>query len=153
MTGKTGANAFLAGGGIQGIGPGDGGNPAAWAGLGQAGQQHDFAKNFAEQGKGAESFSRAGQDVALQQIPGLQNFQSTGAGQHSDITVEQIKAATALQQAAMKAKSAGVMEEAQASPLGSMCRMRMVARSCQCWQEGFQAKIDAYRESRWHEES
>jgi hypothetical protein len=96
---------FLAGGGIQGVGPGDGGNPAAWAGLGTAGQQFDFAKNFAEQGKGAESFSRAGQDVPLQQIPGLQNFQSTGAGEHSDITVERIKAATALQQAAMKAKS------------------------------------------------
>jgi hypothetical protein len=103
LVGKPGGGAFLAGGGIQGVGPGDGGNAAAWAGLGQAGQQHDFAQNFDLEGKGTEAFSRAGQDVALQQIPGLQNFQTTGAGQHSDITVEQIKAQTALQQAAMKA--------------------------------------------------
>jgi hypothetical protein len=107
LVGKPGGGAFLAGGGIQGVGPGDGGNPAAWAGLGQAGQQFDFAKNFAEQGKGAESFSRAGQDVALQQIPGLERFKTTGAGEHSDISVERIKAATALQTAAMKAKNAG----------------------------------------------
>jgi hypothetical protein len=46
LVGKPGGGAFLAGGGIQGVGPGDGGNPAAWAGLGQAGQQHDFAQNF-----------------------------------------------------------------------------------------------------------
>jgi hypothetical protein len=107
LVGKPGGGAFLAGGGIQGVGPGDGSNPEAWAGLGQAGQQFDFAKNFAEQGKGAESFSRAGQDVALQQIPGLERFKTTGAGEHSDISVERIKAATALQTAAMKAKNAG----------------------------------------------
>jgi hypothetical protein len=107
LVGKTGGNQFLASGGIQGIGPGDGSNPAAWAGLGTAGDQADFAKNYDLLGKGTEAFSRSGQDVALQQIPGLQNYKTTGAGQHSDITVEQIKAATALQQAAMKAKSAG----------------------------------------------
>jgi hypothetical protein len=103
IIGKPGGGEFLAGGGIQGIGPGDGGNASAWAGLGQAGHQYDFAKNLAEEGKGVESFSRAGQDLALQQIPGLQNFQTTGAGQHSDITVEQMKSNTALQLAAAKA--------------------------------------------------
>jgi hypothetical protein len=107
LVGKPGGGAFLAGGGLQGVGPGDGGNAAAWAGLGQAGQQHDFAANLAETGKGVESLSRAGQDVAIQQIPGLQNFQTTGAGEHSDISVEKIKAATSLQLAAQKAKTAG----------------------------------------------
>jgi hypothetical protein len=107
LVGKPGGGAFLAGGGIQGVGPGDGGNPAAWAGLGTAGQQFDFAKNIAETGKGIESLSRAGQDLPIQQIPGLQNYQTTGAGKHSDITVEEIKANNALQIAAMKAKNAG----------------------------------------------
>lgn len=103
LVGKPGGGEFLAGGGIQGIGPGDGGNASAWAGLGTAGHQYDFAKNLAEEGKGVESFSRAGQDMPLQQIPGLQNFQTTGAGEHSDITVEKLKAANALQLAAAKA--------------------------------------------------
>jgi hypothetical protein len=103
LVGKPGGGAFLAGGGIQGVGPGDGGNAAAWAGLGQAGQQHDFAQNLDLTGKGIEALSRAGQDLPIQQITGLQNFQTTGAGEHSDITVERIKAATALQQAAAHA--------------------------------------------------
>src|SRR4051794_1398647 len=39
LVGKPGGGQFLASGGIQGVGPGDGSNAAAWAGLGQAGQQ------------------------------------------------------------------------------------------------------------------
>jgi hypothetical protein len=57
LVGKPGGGAFLAGGGIQGVGPGDGSNAEAWAGLGQAGQQFDFAKNFAEKVK-EQSHSR-----------------------------------------------------------------------------------------------
>src|SRR3954471_10361199 len=56
LVGKPGGGAFLAGGGIQGVGPGDGGNADAWAGLGRAGQQFDFAKNLGEEGKAVESF-------------------------------------------------------------------------------------------------
>jgi hypothetical protein len=37
MTGKTGANALIAGGGIEGLGPSGGGDPNAWAAFGRAG--------------------------------------------------------------------------------------------------------------------
>lgn len=90
-----------------GLGIGDSISPDAAARSLQASRTHEFATNLAEQGKGVESFSRAGQDMALQQIPGLQDFKTTGTGEHSDISVERIKAATALQTAAMHAKAAG----------------------------------------------
>lgn len=103
MTGKTGGNALIAGGGIEGLGPSGGGNPDAWAAYGRAGEQHEFAQNLGETGKGIESLSRAGQDLPIQQIPGLQGYQTHGAGEHSDITVERLKANVALQLAAAKA--------------------------------------------------
>jgi hypothetical protein len=110
LVGKPGGGEFLASGGIQGIGPGDGGNASAWAGLGSAGHQYDFAKNLAETGKGIESLSRAGQDLPIQQISGLQQYQTTGAGEHSDITVERLKVAQQQAQAAARA-ARGAREE------------------------------------------
>lgn len=90
-----------------GLGLGDNISPDAAARSLQASRTHEYATNLAEQGKGVESFSRAGQDIPLQQIPGLQNLRTTGAGEHSDITVQKLKDATSLKTAGMHARAAG----------------------------------------------